>query len=215
MTANTLLLVADTQYDLVMHDGRRPVPNAEHIIVPGIHFLARLDPARYAAVLFTFATHDAQTYGESPMALGDDSLGIPPFPLHCEIGTAGWENVFNPDLVPDGIDAHMLLKNRFSMWEQDGREQRAVTLTKQRELDDNGRFFFAPDRADFIERMKDSGVTTIDIMGVPSDYGVRSAIEGFLERGFAVRVIAHLTAGIDEDAVQMVMRSFYGRVEIV
>lgn len=219
-----LVVVVDTQFDFMMPQGRLPVPGADALIAPGIDFLAGLDPEEVAGVLFTFDTHDAENYLGSAEHLGDEASGIPGFPLHCEIGTPGWANVFNPMLVPDAIPTWELRKNVFDMWEQPshevhvqqtasrGDEHVAISLPRE--------FFFRGEPGNAGDGPEPRGphlrdVDTVRVIGVASDFCVAWAINGFLQRGFKVEVVGDLTAGIGKDIERTVMERFEGKVLVI
>jgi hypothetical protein len=60
----------------------------------------------------------------------------------------------------------------------------------------------------FFEELKARGVTTVEVIGVASDYCVRHAIEGFLKRGFIVHTSNRLTHGIERDVKAVLNRLF-------
>ncbi len=202
---NVLVVAVDTENDFMRADGLLAVPGAEALIGPMRGYLDALDRTEVAAVLATFDLHDAATFFGSPENLGDPANGIPGFPLHCEIGTSGADNVL--DLaVPDGngIPAYRLEKGVFDMWEEDG-----VRVSR----------FAAPTAAEprdaFFEAMRAKGVDTVRVFGVAADFCVMWAIRGFLERGFRVEVVEALTAGIARDMARTVADEFPGRVTLV
>ena len=186
MPKKKFLVVVDTQYDFMMTDGALPVPRAEELIIPGMKFLANLDPEKYAGVLFTYDTHNPDVYTESEEA----KL----FPLHCVEGTPGWENVFNESLVPSGIVKCSLHKGVFNMWGEEGLE-----------INDG---LFDPLRDKFFSEIVTPETHEIEIMGVAADYCVFWAIQGFRERGFRVIVLDTLTRGIDRSMTKVVMDEF-------
>jgi nicotinamidase/pyrazinamidase len=183
------LVVVDTQYDFVMPDGLLYVGGAEEIIVPGIKFLANLDPDEYSGVLFTYDTHYRATYFDLPESKE--------FPIHCIRGTAGHANVFNPSLVSGNIATLDLIKGVFSMWEEPHSEE-AGFIGNSGYGDRNPTMTWARDK--FFEDMKASGTETIQVMGVASDYCVKWAVDGFVQRGFNVEVLQELCRGIAQPA---------------
>lgn len=222
---NVLVLVVDTQVDFVMEHGRLPVPGAEKIVLPGIRFLANLDPDEVAGVLFTHDTHDAKTYMGSRENLGDPAAGIRGFPLHCEVDTPGWQNVFNPLIVPDGIPIWSLRKGVFDMWEEPSHKVRIHPIPR---MGEDGyswgteRDFFFHGHADQNGRHDPTArggeignVDTVRVIGVASDFCVAWAINGLLERGFRVEVVGDLTAGIEKDIERTVVDRFAGRVLVI
>ena len=202
-----ILIVVDMQADFVMRWGLLPVAGAESIIIPGIGILSKLDAGEYAAVLFTFDSHIAAEYVGGLENVGQPDLGIPGFPLHCEKGTPGWENVFNPSLVPVGIPTYELHKTVFDAWERDS------FLTPVFSTDRKQRF--GKGRDEFFALMKAQGVTVATVLGVASDFCVKDMIRGLLAFGFAVEVIEECTAGIARDMAQTVADEFPGRVTLI
>ncbi len=194
---NVLIVAVDTENDFMRADGLLSVPGAEALIGPMRDYVAALDPAEVAAFLATFDLHDAATFFGSPENVGDPANGIPGFPLHCEIGTAGAENVLDLS-VPDrnGIPRYRLEKGVFDMWQEDD-----VHVSGE-------------PREAFFERLRDQGVDTVRVFGVAADFCVMWAIRGFLERGFRVEVVERLTAGIARDMAQTVADEFPGRVAL-
>ncbi len=211
--ANKILVVVDTQVDFVMSDGNLPVHGAERILRPGIDLLTKLDSAEYAAVLFTFDTHSPEEYLGSLENLGNAEQGVPGFPLHCDKGTPGWENVFNPNLVPEAIPVYQLEKTVFDMWEKPGEETLVYQIPRNRP----GSSFptIGRDRDSFFDHMLPESVDTVDIVGVASDFCVKDAIAGFLRRGMKVRVHREITAGILRDIDQTVATEFPGTVQVI
>jgi nicotinamidase/pyrazinamidase len=199
-----LLLVIDTQVDFVMADGKLPVPDAERIIAPGIRYLAALDPVVYRHALFTFDTHDAVAFIGSPENIGDEPAGVPGFPIHCEKGTPGWENVFNLSVVPSAINPMTLEKGVFDMWAEN---DLPVTTVHDGAL--------PVDRDTWFRQLASLGVDTVTVFGVASDFCVMWAVRGLLDRGFRVEVVEHLTAGIQRDMAQTAADEFPGRLILV
>lgn len=222
---NVLVAVIDTQVDFVMRNGLLSVDGAEKIVAPGIGFLAGLDPDEVKAVLFTFDTHTRDVYMGSPENLGDPAAGIPGFPLHCELDTPGWQNVFNMEIVPAGIPVWTLQKGVFDMWEEPSDKVKVHPLTRQGE---DG-YSWGHDRDFFFHGHRDAngghdlmargheleGVDTVRVIGVASDFCVRWAVDGFLKRGYRVEVVGDLTAGIQRDIERTVTDEWPGRVNVI
>lgn len=177
------LIVVDTQYDFVMPDGALYVAGAEDIVVPGIEFLSTLDPDEYCGVLFTYDTHYEATYFDLPESKQ--------FPIHCIRGTSGHANVFNPSLVSGDIAKLDLIKGVFSMWEEDD-----ILIGNTGFGDTNPTTTFR--REGFFEGLKKGGVDTVQVMGVASDFCVKWAVDGLVQRGFNVEVLGHLCRGIEQ-----------------
>lgn len=195
---NVLVVAVDTENDFVRADGLLAVAGAEALIEPMRDYVAALDRTEVAAFLATFDLHDAATYFGSPENLGDPANDIPGFPLHCEVGTAGAENVLDLDIpVRNGIPTYRLEKGVFDMWQEDD-----VRVSGE-------------PREAFFSRLRREGVDTARLFGVAADFCVMWAIRGFLERGFRVEVVGRLTAGIARDMARTVADEFPGRVALV
>jgi nicotinamidase/pyrazinamidase len=235
MTRNKLLLAIDTQVDFIAPYAALPVPGADAIVGPGISFLRELDPAVYAAALFTFDTHTEAAYIGSPENLGDPEAGAPGFPIHCVKDTVGWSNVFlnpitapiwNPPAspyLPPAIPVFTLEKGVFDMWAEDdlfvdsGRDEYDTEMFVTSDDDKisliNGTLQIERDR--FFEGLKAHDVDTVTVIGVAADYCVMWAIRGLLDRGFKVEVVEHLTAGIQRDMEQTIAEEFPGQVSLI
>jgi nicotinamidase/pyrazinamidase len=72
------------------------------------------------------------------------------------------------------------------------------------------------DRDVFFNRLVSSGVDHVTVVGVAADYCVRWAVNGLVQRGFAVEVLAPLTRGISL-APDAVFQDFQasGKVKLV
>lgn len=215
---DTLVVIIDSQVDFMMQDGRLPVAGAEEIIAPGIRFLANLDPSKVAAVLMTFDTHSEESFIGSPENLGNSDAGEPGFPIHCEKGTPGWENVFNPAIIPTQIAVHSLEKGVFNMWEEptvdviSGMFGASVVMRGGGQVegsDSDGRVYRS-DRDRYFAHLHANGITKAIVIGVAADFCVKYAIEGLLKRGFDVTVPAHLTRGIIRQIDQVAAEDFPG-----
>lgn len=172
-----IVIVVDTQADFMLPNGALPVAGADALVGPMQDWLAALDPADTAGVLFTFDTHFAQTYADTAEAAE--------FPLHCVRGTDGWRNLLDPALVPEPIPTWRLEKGVFAMWQE---PNLTVERTRGEKNDLPRDAYFANIRA--------AGVTHATVIGVAADYCVKWAIDGLVARGFDVTVPAHLTRGI-------------------
>lgn len=172
----SFVIVVDMQRDFVAADGALPVGDAEAIVAPMQAWLAALDPAEIAGVLFTADTHVPEIYAQSAEA-GQ-------FPPHCEKGMPGWELVVAPAAIDPAIPVYTLEKGVFDMWAEPGLvlERLATGETIEREA--------------FFETLRRTGIEAVTVVGVAADYCVRWAVEGLIERGFRVTVPPSLTRGI-------------------
>ena len=185
------VIVVDTQADFMHADGALSVAGAEALIAPMRAWLADLDPAETAGVLFTFDTHTAERFAGSSEA--------EQFPLHCERGTPGWANVLDLAAVAPGIPVYRIEKGVFDMWAEPDLTIEAVATGETQPRD----AFFAALRAE--------GVTDLTVIGVAADYCVRWAIDGAVARGFTVNVPAALTRGITRPIAQVLAEDFAGQ----
>lgn len=172
------VVVVDTQYDFMMPDGILYVKGAEETITPIIQYLASLDPDTTTGVLFTFDTHTKGTYEGSP----ESEM----FPIHCELGTKGHRNVINPHLV--NFEFYEMQKSVFNMWADEADHEHLWLYGGQPTKQNVKEFFNGP-------IIKD--VEIIDIIGVALNFCVKQAVDGFIERGFTVRLHTSMTRGID------------------
>jgi nicotinamidase-related amidase len=172
----SFVIVVDMQRDFVEASGALPVPDAEAIVAPMQQWLASVRPEDVAGVLLTFDTHEPEAYAVSPEA--------EQFPIHCDKATPGWQSVLNIAAVDKGIPVYTLDKGVFDMWAEPDLE--LVTdqgLRIERDL--------------FFGNMVASGIETVTVVGVASDFCVRWAVEGLVARGFRVEVPRALTRGIE------------------
>jgi nicotinamidase/pyrazinamidase len=186
------VIVVDTQRDFMAQDGALSVAGADVLAGPMAEWLAALDPAETAGVLFTFDTHEADVYPTSPEAEA--------FPIHCVRGTPGWANLLSPAMVDPAIPAWRIEKGVFDMWAEPG-----LVIGNAR---DPG----APpvDRDTFFDGLKAGGVEEVAVIGVAADYCVRWAMDGLVARGFHVTVPAALTRGIARQIDRVVADDFAG-----
>ena len=182
------VVVVDTQADFMCADGALPVAGAEALIAPMQRWLESLRLAGTAGVLFTFDTHSAEAYPASAEA--------EQFPLHCVRGTPGWANMLDSGAVDPAIPVYRLEKGVFDMWAEADVVIEAVATGETVARD----AFFASLRA--------CGVREVVVIGVAADYCVRSAIEGFVARAFAVELPVGLTRGIARPIEQVVAEDF-------
>lgn len=168
------VVVVDTQYDFMMPDGILYVNGAEEIIVPMIQYIGSLNPETTSGVLFTYDTHTREQYEGSP----ESEL----FPIHCEVETKGHANVINPYIVNEGIEVLTLEKPVFDMWVSTEELTGGWYNYKSIEV------VFEKNNVDF---------EIVDIIGVALNFCVKQAVDGFIERGFKVRLHTSMTRGID------------------
>jgi len=184
------VIVVDTQVDFMHADGALAVSGAAALEPAMRAWLGCLDPADTAGVLFTFDTHDADTYPASAEARQ--------FPIHCVRATPGWANVLDPAVIDRAIPAFRAEKGVFDLWAEPDVAIEALA--------DGGR----TPRDTFFAALKAKGIDTVTVIGVAADYRVRWAIDGLVARGFAVEVPAHLTRGIARPIDAVIRDDFAG-----
>lgn len=180
------VVVVDTQYDFMMPDGILYVPGAEETIVPIIQYLSELKRETTYGVLFTNDCHTRFDYYESAESKQ--------FPIHCEVGTKGYINIINVEVLDDGIKRLSLEKDEFDMWGFEGNytiNETDLFGSSLDNVDGPVKYFFDED---FQEQ---TDVEIIDIIGVALNFCVKQAVDGFVKRGFKVRLHTSMTRGID------------------
>ena len=99
------------------------------------------------------------------------------WPVHCVVGTPGAE--FHPDFVADRIDdvfnkgAYSAAYSAFEAVDKEGRTLQQV--------------------------LRERGITSVDLVGLASDYCVRSTTLDAIRAGFKARVLTDMAAGVNRD----------------
>lgn len=169
-----LIVGIDCQVDFMLPEGALPVPGSDVLVEPMERYLEALDPQAVRGVLLTLDSHDPATYGDSAEARQ--------FPPHCLKGTPGHALAIDKNRIPAALPVYTLEKGVFDMWEETGLQIETPEGMREREA------FFA--------RLKAENVDTVDVFGVALNFCVRQAINGFIARGFKVRLLGELTRGI-------------------
>jgi len=187
------VVVVDTQWDFMADEGALSVAGAAALVAPMQAWLSALQPADVAGVLFTFDTHFRETYAASPEAAM--------FPIHCVRDTPGWANMLDITLLDPEIPAWRIEKGVFDMWAEpglaieDARDPAAPSIPREA----------------FFGSLAKQQTRDVTVIGVAADYCVRWAVEGLVERGFAVTVPAGLTRGIERQIDTVAAEDFAGR----
>ena len=187
------VVVVDTQWDFMAGEGALSVAGAAALVAPMQAWLSALQPADVASVLFTFDTHFRETYAASPEAAM--------FPIHCVRDTPGWANMLDITLLDPEIPAWRIEKGVFDMWAEpglaieDARDPAAPSIPREA----------------FFGSLAKQQTRDVTVIGVAADYCVRWAVEGLVERGFAVTVPAGLTRGIERQIDTVAVEDFAGR----
>jgi nicotinamidase/pyrazinamidase len=196
---DVLIDVVDAQKGFMKPGCDLYFPGADSIIPAFNQFLATLTPQHARAVLFKYDTHFLREYPFSPEAQ------IFPKP-HCVYGTEGQTlAVETGDLASRLPVAHMN-KNEFSMWGENPTARRRIVFDSADERAVYRNLFCvtdsfnqtAPGIALEAWRVQNniSPQTGVVVVGVASDYCVKQAMAGYLDRGQRVTVLTDLVAGI-------------------
>ena len=171
----------DTQRDFLDPDGALYVPGSKDIRA-NLERLTRFAMAHGVPIVATACAHSLE------------DVELRRFPPHCLVGTAGQTRIPEtscPDSVVLGVD------DRF-----EGEIPGHVTLEK-RELD----VFSRPDTAAMIRRYNESRPTFV-VYGVATDYCVRAAVLGLLERRLSVAIVVDAIRAIDAAAEPALLTEF-------
>lgn len=102
------------------------------------------------------------------------------FPPHCLFGTKGWELAMHMDKYDMVIK---VLKEQFDVWENLYLDGVDFILADYKLTPEN---------------------TDVYVMGVASDFCVKYAIKGYLDRGYSVNVLQDLCRGINKQIDEVV-----------
>ena len=170
VSRNVVFWEVDTQADFMLPGGKLYVPGAERLL-PNIHRLT--DAARKDCVLLV--SHGCYHTKDDPE--------FATFPAHCVKGTPGAEYV--PEAmaeksitIPNDTDAQ--LPADFTPYQQIHLEKQTLNIFESRHADE------------LVKRLPENA--EIVVFGVVTEYCVRFAAKGLLERGRRVSVV--------EDAIE-------------
>jgi nicotinamidase/pyrazinamidase len=178
-----LFVDIDTQRDFLEPSGALYVPGSTEI-VPNLARLTEFARTHHIAILATACAHFP------------DDPELKQFPTHCIAGTPGQERVA-ATTCPDSVvlDGEERLA---------GELPRHLTLLK-RELD----VFSRLDADDLVARYNRDHPTFV-VYGVATDYCVRAAVDGLLDRKIRVAIVADAVRAIDP-AVEAELLSDWAR----
>ena len=165
------LIVADIQRDFC-EGGALGVEGGEAVAV-GISDLIEAAHGAYEVVVATRDWHVDPGRHFAPA--GEEPDMIETWPVHCVAGTEGAE--WHPDLrLPEGV-----------VVVSKGEKSASYSAFEGRTADGEQLAAF----------LRDRGVDRLDIAGIATSYCVRFTALDALREGFAVRVLAPLTADVD------------------
>jgi len=170
----------DTQYDFMDPSGALYVPGAEEIV----DNLKRLVEFAWANGIAIVATADAHT---------PDDPEFDTFPPHCVKGTDGQKKIEatalrEPFVIEFGYDGEIPADKKEYLI-----EKRSYS-------------FFDNPRAD--ELLEGLGKSQAIVFGVATDYCVRAAVEGLLERGWEVFLATDAIRAVDKRVAEKLLEGF-------
>lgn len=166
--ADTAFLDADTQVDFLDPSGALPVPGAE-TIVPNVRRLIDLAGARGIQLISVVDAHFEK----------DPEFGE--WPPHCVAGTPGQRKISGTTW-----DDAILIPNR----------PVPVALRPSAQIVIEKRVHSVFDNVNTDVVLKKVGARHLVVFGVPADHGVKAAVLGLLERGYAVSVVTDAVKGM-------------------
>lgn len=192
MAGNVIFWDVDTQVDFMLPGGKLYVPGAEKII-PNLRRL--VDAARQGRVLLV----------SSACAHIPDDEEFKDFPPHCVQGTPGQKRILetltpNPFVVPNlpGVP----LPDRFAPGQQ--------VLIEKRKLD----VFTNPNIEVLLKRVVPAaglGKPEFVVFGVVTEYCVRCAASGLLDRGHRVAIVIDAIETLDPAAGRRTLEQLCSR----
>ncbi|MBI1745965.1 MAG: cysteine hydrolase family protein [Acidobacteria bacterium] len=180
----------DTQVDFMQLDGRLYVPGAESIRrnLAGLSAYAACHPA-----VRIFASCDAHDLQDPEFAQ---------FPPHCIKGTLGQQKI--PEtIIPGGmtgIPSHSLLSQNVV---EALREKKGLIFEKQA-FD-----LFSNPNADLI--LSHEACRDAVVYGVATDYCVKAAVTGLLDRGYRVRLVEDAIRPVNPESGQQAVQAMVAR----
>lgn len=196
---DVLIDVVDAQKGFMKPGCDLYFPGADSIIPAFNQFLAALTPQQARAVLFKYDTHFRREYPFSPEA------EIFPKP-HCVYGTEGQTLAVEMSDLSSRLPVFHMNKNEFSMWGKNPTDTSKIIFDNADEEAVYRNLFCvtasfnqtAPGLALEAWRAQNnfSAQTRVVVVGVASDYCVKQAVAGYLERGHTVTVLTDLVTGI-------------------
>jgi len=223
-----IALIIDAQKDFMSPDGALFVPGADEVAETLNEYLTSITMENgYYGLVLTADTHTERAYKNSEEAKE--------FPPHCIQGTDGFDFAIDlskmpniksikedrvAELIAQGKsedDAETQTQNEkfviakrkiinkdvFDMWHGDKFKVRAFPLAGEPVA-----YGGDQERDEFFDNLVSAGIDQVEVSGVASDYCVKYAIEGLLQREFTVTIYDNLVAGIDRDIHQIAEEEF-------
>lgn len=172
------LTLVDFQNDFVAPNGQLTFDDGvgdTKLIKRMTDFFKRLPIGYFDNAIVTYDTHNPDTFNQT-----DEGKQ---FPLHCAIGTNGWNLAINPSLISDKIlKIQTLKKDTYDMW-------RGHPESVHPEIY--------------------KAVQEVVLVGIASDICNKAALDGWLKRGVSVIIIEDLTRGIFKQTPEVVAAKEY------
>ena len=170
------LTFIDFQNDFVAPNGALTFDNGKgdiNLINRTQAFFNELPMHYFATAIVTYDTHFPKNYAQTEEGKT--------FPLHCAVGTKGWELAVDKNIINQKIPVvQYLRKSTYDMW---GGSLDTV-------------------RGDICTQTKE-----VVLFGVVSDICVKAGISGWLKRGATVIVLEDLTRGIVKQTREVVQEA--------
>ncbi len=180
-----IVVIVDMQNDFVNTEGALYVKEADSLINPTNDFVSKIH--NVDAILITKDTHDEKEYPASE----EGAMFAP----HCLKGTWGHELAFDIDKIPANTPVFFVEKDVFNMWQKEN------PIFSQNGEKIEGDFF--------------KGVQDAIVFGVASDFCVKDAITGLLDKGIEVKWVDDLSKGIITQAKDVVKNINHANLKLI
>lgn len=157
-------------------------------VAEGITRYLAANPGRYDVVVASRDWHDGTNDNGGHFAVDAEPDYVETWPVHCVGGTPGAE--YHPALAADAIDVHV----------KKGQGEPAYSIYDG--VADDGRPVSA--------LLDELGVTSVDVVGIATDYCVRASALDAARDGRRVRVLTDLVAGVAGDSSERSLRELAG-----
>jgi len=194
-----ILIVVDYTNDFVEPNGALPVPCANKIAQ---NIQKQIDSKEYIAKIFTFDTHEPDTYKDSA------EKNVFGFPIHSVFGTKGW-NFYK--IKPTSNDKF----------------QKTISKMKKpfEMISFDNEFFFTKDvfniwegnntYPQWFEKNFSKDEYEVDVVGVATNYCVFMNVMGMVKRGYKVNIIENSVAGITNQPNGDIDESYTKNIQIM
>ncbi len=202
-----ILNVIDMQNSFLQKDGKLNIKEADKLIHKSELFFSYINKNYFEAVLFTQDTHFENEYKSS------DEAKI--FPFHCDYKSKEWELALNTEILSQKTQVYKIHKNKFNMWDNEIDKNNSLGLDFKNYTAYKNLYKVMNLKEDVIWETVDDFLSSwsdkkveIYIMGVASDFCVKYAIDGYIERGFSVCIIQDLTKGIGKEILDVLKENY-------